>query len=857
MATTENPTQAKVSQLLAQWQSDRTLYPNIVYWKQSDPVAAELCPFPEEMDNLLAQGLRNRGIRNLYSHQRESWNAVHEGQDLVVVSGTASGKSYCYLLPILHRLVHSSEEKALLMFPTKALSADQFDEAREWGAFINRSVPGQIRPAMYDGDTPSSQRPAIRANANLLFTNPDMLHLGILPHHTQWEDFFRGLSIVVIDEVHVYRGVFGSHVANVIRRLRRVARFYGRELQFILTSATVANPLQHGSRLIDNPSIRLVDRDGAPRGERNFLFYNPPVINEDLGVRASASGEAMRITSDLFRNRIQTILFSRTRRGVEIILRHLKDRHGDTLGEFRAYRSGYLPEDRRDTERNLRNGTTRVVVATSALELGIDIGGLDAAVLVGYPGTISATLQQSGRAGRGMEPSCAVMVASANPLDQYLVQHPDYFFGRNPENVLIDPDNLLILLNHIKCAMFELPFRKGEQMGSLNQSLLSALLDLLVQSGMVHEGVDQYFWMDADYPASHISLRSSAESTILLQTQNEGKPVTIGEVDELSSYWMTHPDAVYLHGGESYLVENLDFEKKVATLTPFWGDYYTDPVKDIKIERISVLREKEAGQVKISQGEIMVHTQVVGFRRMRWETREIIDTHDLLMPVNTLRTTAYWFQIPTDVIDVLRSDALWRNDPNQYGPAWNAIRTLVKRRDQFRCQLCGVPEGGEISLHVHHKIPFRAFSNAMEANRLDNLVSLCPACHQEAEKNVKIRSGLAGVQYAIHHLSPLTLMCDMADLEAAHDAKASWAAQNASVILYELIPAGIGYAEKLFDTHDELLNDAYDLVSQCPCKEGCPSCVGPAGENGLGGKAESLALMRLLSNVDGRNDLER
>jgi DEAD/DEAH box helicase domain-containing protein len=310
---------------------------------------------------------------------------------------------------------------------------------------------------------------------------------------------------------------------------------------------------------------------------------------------------------------------------------------------------------------------------------------------------------------------------------------------------------------------------------------------------------------------------------------------------------MTHPEAIYLHGGESYYVASLDLEKKVAVLNQFWGDYYTDPVKDIQIEKLSELRQRQSGTATVHQGEIMVNSQVVGYRRVRWDTREIVDVHDMLMPVNTLRTTAYWIQFSEEMIDGLRSENHWSNDPNNYGPTWNAIRMLVKRRDQFRCQLCGAPESGEKPLHVHHKIPFRTFAQPEQANRIDNLISLCPACHREAEKNVKMKSGLAGLQYVLHHLAPLELMCDMGDLESNHDAKAAWAEEQPSIILYELIPAGIGFADQLYEGHERLMAEAYDLVCGCSCNDGCPSCVGPAGENGSGGKMETLALLRLLT----------
>ena len=838
----------KIDLILQRWQKDPSISENIAVWSTREATTGQFIDFPGDMDSCIVDGLRQQGIQQIYSHQAAAWECYRDNQHMVIVSGTASGKTLCYTLPVLQTILEQNTAKALFLFPTKALGADQYDSFLEWAHYFSSRHCALLKPAMYDGDTPSSARLQIRKTANLVITNPDMLHLGILPHHTQWEEFFRNLRFVIIDEMHTYRGVFGSHVANVVRRLKRIASFYEAQPQFIMTSATVANPLEHGKRLIDESSVRLIDEDGAPHGVKNFIFYNPPIINADLGIRAGASGEAIHLTGDLFRGRAQSIVFSGTRRGVEMILRRMKQMYGDTLGEFRAYRSGYLPEDRREIEANLRSGQTRVVVATSALELGIDIGGLDAALLVGYPGTISATLQQTGRAGRGMNTSCAVFIASANPLDQYLIQHPDYFFGKNPERVLIDPDNLLILLKHLQCALFEYPLKQGEKFGSVNMEILEGLIEALVESGVIHAGKDRYFWMADEYPASRISLRSTSESTILLQIEEEGRPQTIGEVDELSSYWMVHPQAVYLHGGESYFVEELDLQKKVARLSRFWGDYYTDPVKDVALEKLGEPRSRLCEGAIIHYGDVMVTTQVVGFRRMHWENKNMIDVNDQLMPANQLRTTAYWLEFPDDVVDPIRGAGLWKNDNNNYGPTWPAIRKLVLRRDENRCQHCGVLEGRQ-PLEVHHKIPFRNFSSPEQANRVDNLVTLCPACHREAEKNIKMRSGLAGLQYVLHNLAPLQVMCDMGDLDSTHDAQSTLADNHPVVVIYELIPAGIGLCETLYEQHEALIAQAYELVVKCTCRDGCPSCVGAAGENGIGGKKETLALLSVLMGL--------
>lgn len=837
---------SNLDRLLARWQIQSSIQENVAYWN-IDPIRkSENHPFSVDMDTRLQNALHERGIHSLYSHQANSWDIVGAGKHLVVVTGTASGKTMCYNLPILQHVLIAPGATSLYLFPTKALAADQLDNLKEWSRQLNGTENKYLRAASYDGDTPNSTRSGVRKQVNLLLTNPDMLHIGILPHHTQWERFFRNLRFVVIDEIHTYRGVFGSHLANVVRRLKRVAAFYGARPQFVMTSATVANPEEHASRLIDEPDVALIDHDGSPRGEKHFVLYNPPIVNEEMGIRASASSESMRLADDLLSYHVQTILFSKSRRGVEFVLRQLRNQYGNEFGDLDGYRSGYLPAQRRAIEQNLREGKTRAVVATSALELGIDIGSMDAAILISYPGSIAATLQQAGRAGRRTETSCAVLVASANPLDQFLVHHPEYLFGRSPEKVLIDPDNLLILLKHIECAAFELPFSKHERFGSVSIDLLRGMLELLVDSGMVHEGSDQYFWMDEAYPAGKISLRSASEATILLQVEQAGRLHTIGEVDELSSYWMVHPQAVYMHAGESYFVEHLDLEKKTAQLKLYRGDYYTEPMKHLTMEKNSdrLVRDIKGGQ--IHYGDITVTTQVVGFKRLNWITNEVMDIQDILMPPETLRTTAYWLIPSDDSLDVLRDHGLWKNDPNEYGPTWNAIRKLVKRRDQNTCQNCSAVEQ-TIPFHVHHKIPFRNFQTPEQANQMNNLITLCPSCHQKAEESIKMRSGMAGLGYVLHHLVPLHLMCDISDLDSATDMNSPLAENRAAIVIYELIPAGIGLTEQLFENHEVLMREAFELVSECGCKDGCPSCVGPAGENGIGGKKETLALLALLN----------
>ena len=777
-----------------------------------------------------------------------------------MATGTASGKTLAYNLPIIASLLTDTDARALYLFPTKALAQDQLSGLRQFQTSIQN-----IQSAIYDGDTPQSQRALIRKNARIILSNPDMLHTGILPHHTNWADFFRNLRFIVIDEMHTYRGVFGSHVANVIRKLKRVAKFYGTAPQFILTSATIGNPKDLAERLIKSP-IKLIDQDGSSRGERHFLLYNPPVIDEALGLRKSSMMESVRLTQDLLANDVQSVVFARSRRSLEMMLTYLQtppdlrspspnstkhSQREQNLGrawerQIRGYRSGYLPSQRREIEKGLRDGTVKAVVATNALELGIDIGSLGAAVLVGYPGSIASVYQQSGRAGRGEASALSVLVASANPLDQFLAHHLDYFFGQSPEQGLINSNHLLILLNHLRCAMFEMPFQKGEGFGSLDAENVKEFLDVLTSNNEAHLSQEKYFWMSDSYPAANVSLRTASPENIILQTTetSDSAPQIIGEVDLSSAYWMIHPHAIYIHEGQQYFVHELNLERNIATLTAVALDYFTEPQSETEIQ---ILSESERSEIKGGEkgwGEIQVINQVTGFKKLRWLTRENLGEEPLDLPSTELQTTGYWLSLSDSTIESLRASGAWTNDPNDYGPDWNRIRLAVRTRDGFRCQACGAAESGR-EHDVHHKIPFKAFSSVVEANQLDNLITLCSSCHRKAEQNVRIRSGLAGLSYALSQLAPLFLMCDLSDLGVHTDA-AGTIRGVPSIFLYDQVPAGIGFSQKLFEIHDELIARTLELVSECECKDGCPSCVGPGGENGYGGKQETLEILKTL-----------
>jgi DEAD/DEAH box helicase domain-containing protein len=887
-----------LNSVISHWRSDPETGPNFSTWQTSPARPADLRPFPVDLPSALADALIARGIVSLYSHQVLTWESARAGKNVVLATGTASGKTLAYNLPVLAAWLKDPQTRALYLFPTKALTQDQLASL----AALQDSIPNQQSPisslksAIYDGDTPQAHRSNIRKVGNIIFTNPDMLHTGILPHHTNWADFFRSLRFVVIDEMHTYRGVFGSHFANVIRRLKRVAEFYGAQPQFILTSATIGNPQELAERLIEAP-VTLLNQDGSSRGQRHFIIYNPPVVDEALGLRKSSLLETVRLSQGLNAQAIQHVIFARSRRSVEILLKYLQEQGNqgsgiagtilhppqlpDTLlpnsfDSIRGYRSGYLPSQRRDIEKGLRDGSVRAVVATNALELGIDIGGLGAALLVGYPGSIASTWQQAGRAGRGDDPALAVLVASASPLDQFLAHHPDYFFGRSPEQALINPDHLIILLNHLRCAMFELPFQKGQGFGSLPADTVQEYLEFLVTGQEAHLSQDKYYWMADSYPSAALSLRSASPENVVLQVQDGSAPWTLGEVDMASAPWMVHPHAVYLHEGQQYFVQELDLVKQIATLIPVALDYYTEPQRQTEVKILTTVEQafltpgpsllapdpssltdqpdlpsppgqEEGGEGTIGQkgwGELQVTLRVAGFKKLRWLTRENLGLEPLDLPPTEFQTTGYWLALSEQAIETLRAFGAWTNDPNDYGPGWNKLREAVRRRDGFRCQVCGTPEAPGRQHDVHHKIPFRSFESAVEANRMENLITLCSACHHKAEQNVRMRSGLAGLGNVLGQLAPLFLMCDPGDLGIHIDPTQATLGQP-GLVIYDDVPAGIGFSQKLFEMHAELVQRALELVQECECKDGCPSCVGPGGENGAGAKKETLEILKL------------
>lgn len=814
-------------------QRDPRFYRQVTAWQRLPAVPPRYAPFPAGLDSRLVQALHRRGIEQLYAHQAEAVGAALAGEHVVVVTPTASGKTLCYNLPVLQTLLQDHQARALYLFPTKALTQDQLVELQAW----SEALGGGLMAAVYDGDTPQAHRKRIREGSRLVLSNPDMLHLGILPQHTQWAGFFRGLRYVVLDEIHIYRGVFGSHVANVLRRLRRVARFYGSEPVFILTSATVANPQEHAERLIEAP-VRPITVNGAPSGERHFIFYNPPPLDAESGLRRSILLEALDLGERLLSAGVQTLFFARSRLRVELLLSYLREACGHRGGDpalVRGYRGGYLPADRRAIEVGLRRGEVRAVVATNALELGIDIGRLDAVVITGFPGTIAATWQQAGRAGRRRESSLAVLIAGADALDQYIVRHPDFFFGRSPEHALINPDNPVILGQHLRCAVFELPFREGEHFG--HAALTEDLLAFLVAEGEVQRSGGRWFWVGGAFPARAVSLRAVGDPVLIQRREaSDGEVTVIGQLEREAAPSLLHEGAIYLHEGQTYLVERLDWQAGQAYVRPVEVDYYTEALGVTTIRVLTVHEQVQVSTWVHGYGDVEVRRQVTGYRQIRRRSHETLGYGEVDLPETVLETGGYWLSPSAALVERLREQGLWQSDPNDYGPNWGVQRDLARARDGYRCTLCGAAERPGRQHDVHHIRPFRSFGYIpgvntayLEANRLENLRTVCRTCHQRLEQGQRLRSGLGGLAYLLAHLAPLHLMCDPTDL-GHHVEPQSAHTDLPTVILFEQVEGGLGLAERLFELQPLLLRAADEVIAACPCARGCPACVGPSGE---------------------------
>ncbi|HEU4935907.1 MAG TPA: DEAD/DEAH box helicase [Vicinamibacterales bacterium] len=738
-------------------------------------ITASFSPYPTGTDDRLIAALAGRGIDQLYTHQAEAFEHVLAGRNVVTITPTASGKTLCYNGPVLNAILQDASTRALYLFPTKALAQDQLAELHELSELVAHDSDLQIGVFTYDGDTPADARRAIRGKAHVVLSNPDMVHSGILPHHPRWAKLFENLRFVIIDELHAYRGVFGSHLANIIRRLHRICRHYGSNPTFICSSATIANPRELAERLIGRP-FELVEKSGAARGEKFFLFVNPPVVNAQLGIRRSYLAETRRVALEFLRHNLQLILFAQSRLSVEILTTYLKDAfHGPpgAADVIRGYRGGYLPNRRREIERGLREGRVRAVVSTNALELGIDIGALDVAVLAGYPGTIAATWQRAGRAGRRTTRSAAVLVASSAPIDQFIVRNPSYFFDASPEHALINPDNLHILLDHVKCAAFELPFAIDERFGE--EVDLQAVLSVLAEEGFVHQADGQWNWTNESYPADAVSLRSVSSDNFVVVDCTNGERV-IGETDFTSGPATLHEKAIYILEGQLFQVERFDFDGRKAYLRAVDCDYYTDAITYTKVTILDTFESSAAAGLEVragilairSHGEVHVVSRVVGFKKIKFYTNENVGSGELDLPEQQMHTSSYWLTIPTDVMSSLP----FATDDRRDGVVGLAFAM------KHVAQLLLMCDGHDIGLSV-------------DGGSLDRSTRT---------------GGMGGMPEAL--------------------------ASEPNVFIYDNYPGGIGFSRPLYEMHDLLLERTRDLIAGCPCESGCPSCVGPEGHTG-------------------------
>ncbi len=712
---------------------------NIVHWHTIEEKEARTEDMPENLSGILENALQRRGISRLYTHQKSSYEQIMRGQSIVAVTPTASGKTLCYNLPVLQSIIDDPNARALYMFPTKALAQDQKSEINE----LIQEAELSINSYTYDGDTPANIRQKVRRAGHIVITNPDMLHSAILPHHTKWVSLFENLKYVVIDELHIYRGVFGSHVANVIRRLKRICKYYGSDPVFICTSATIANPLELAEGLTEKEMI-LIDNNGAPSGRKHFLFYNPPVVNIPLNVRRSATLETRKLAGEFLRNRIQTIVFARSRVRVEILLTYLQELVKHKLGPkaIRGYRGGYLPTERREIEKGLRSGEIYGVVSTNALELGVDIGQLQVCIMNGYPGTIASAWQQAGRAGRRHGESVVIMVASSSPLDQYVIQNPDYFFNRSPETARINPDNLIILIDHIKCASYELPFKKGDTFGAAE---IEEILEYLTEERILHQNGDKWYWMNDAFPAHNISLRSASQENVVIIDQTDVANVrVIGEMDTFSAMTLLHEEAIYLHQGIQFQVEKLDWEEKKAFVREVDVDYFTDANLAVQLSVLEEDKHRGNEETEIGYGDVSVRAMATIFKKIRFETHENIGSGPIFLPEEELHTSSAWI-------------------------------SLNKELSEFA--------------------------------------------------DDRLEEGLIGTSQALKHIAPLFVMCDPSDVHVVPQVKAAHN-EKPTIFFYDRYPGGIGLSEKIYSGIEEILKQTKQMVLNCQCSDGCPSCIG-------------------------------
>ncbi|MFH0914496.1 MAG: DEAD/DEAH box helicase [Chloroflexota bacterium] len=691
----------------------------------------------------LEAALREHDILPLYAHQAQAINHVRQGKNVMVATASASGKTMCYNLPVLEAVLTDPRSTALYLFPTKALAQDQHRHLKEL------FHPALLQPAdfaTFDGDTPPAERGDIRKRARLLLTNPDMLHVGILPNHDSWTRVLKNLRYVVVDEAHTYRGVFGTQVAGVLRRLRRLCKLYGSSPQFILCSATISNPGEHAEKLTGLP-FTVVDKDGSPHGAKKFVFWNPPLIDPARSVRGSANSEATHLFTALVSRNIRTLTFARTRRLTELIYRYSKEKLARVsrvlADKIKPYRAGYLPEQRRQIERELFNGTLTGVVATTALELGVDIGTLEATVLTGYPGSIASTWQQAGRSGRGRGESLSILIGLDNPLDQYLMRHPDFFFQKGFENAIVNPQNPYILRSHLLCAAWESPLEAGDE-AYFGVTYAQERAELEKQ-GLLRERRGRWYLSPAlSYPAQEVNIRStSGESYSIVDTSTNSLLETI---ESSLAFFQVHPGAVYLHQGESYLITKLDLMGHTAFAEPTAVPYYTQ-ARDLTDLRVTRVREEKGyGEVKVYLGEVEVTTTVIGYKKKAQYTEEVLGEEPLELPPQHFNTVAFWFDLPS------------------------------------------------------------------------------PAVARIAGEQLDFPGGLHAAEHAAIGILPLFALCDRNDIGGV-STPLHIDTGRAGIFIYDAYPGGIGIAEKGFELVTELWQATLKAIQECPCQDGCPSCI--------------------------------
>ncbi len=751
-----------------------------------DKFGGEFSEFPENLSEEIVEIFKKKGIEKLFSHQSSAIREILNGNNVVVSTPTASGKTLVYNSVTLDSLIRDKNSKSLYLFPTKALAQDQLHELFE----LNKLLGDKLGLFTYDGDTPRTMRKAIRKQAQIVISNPYMLHSGILPHHTKWINLFENLKYVIIDELHYYTGVFGSHMSNIIRRLKRICEFYGSKPLFIMSSATISNPDELAQK-ITGEKVKLIDKSGAPHGEKYLIFINPPVVNKRLGIRRSYISLAREVTGILLKNGLSVITFANARLITEILVKYLKndfEKNINRVGMIRGYRGGYLPKKRREIEKGLKEGTIKGVVSTNALELGIDIGSLDAVVLASYPGTISSTWQRIGRAGRRTSKSLGIIVSSSSPINQYIVNHPEYFTGKSPESGRINPDNLSILIDQIKCAAFELPFQKGETFG--NEGLKEILNYLEEHKILISKG-EKWFWTEEGYPADAVSInRISSDNFVVVDTTREEK--IIAKVDFSSALETLHEKAVYILEGEQYVVEKLDFDNRKAFVKESNSDYYTDAITYTKTKILDIFDSTENDKYIFSIGDVHIFSQVVGFKKLKFFTNENVGAGDLQLPQNEMHSTAFWLTIRKNLLDSIEIDSEDKIE------AITGMAFLI-RYLAASILMCDVKDLG---------------------------VSV--------EDNITKSSISRGMTKKIFN----------------EDSSGVLASFEPNIFIYDNYPNGIGFSEILYEKGVEILENLLNMIEKCPCSNGCPSCVGPPIRNDGKHKQAALYIIKsLLGNI--------